>query len=94
MKILTHENEEIKLELINTEKATSKSIEKIKVFKQTAAELRGAKLIHIEPILNGLDCDDVNGIELYFELPDGTQRVIEVCPGEYEPDKLYMSLYQ
>lgn len=45
-------------------------------------DLAGAKLIFMEPIGGGYDF--LEGLILYFMLPNGDQRAIEIDPAEYE----------
>jgi hypothetical protein len=90
----TQLNEKTRLELIDTEKAQYKAVENVTQFKKIATELKGAKLLHMEPTTDGLNCTKVKGVTIYFALPNGQQRAINIYAGELEPDELYVELYQ
>ena len=92
MKILTHNNEEVELQEI--EELKCDPISDTDKLKEATLKLQGAKLMYMEPIVNGLGEKEIKGLIMYFKLSNGEQKAIECYPGDCEPDELYVSLYQ
>lgn len=92
MQILTRNNEE-NLKLLNTENLECNVIRTTTDLSAAVENLKGLKLLQIEPVLDGPNPTEVNSILIYFELPDGRQRVIDIAPSEIE-DRLSIHLYQ
>lgn len=64
--------------ILDIEKVEPEDKNNIQSIPGVLKELVGAKLIFMEPIGGGEDF--IEGLILYFELPNGDQRAIEVDP--------------
>lgn len=77
--------------ILDIEKVEPEDMSNIQSVPGILKDLVGAKLIFMEPIGGGYDF--LEGLILYFMLPNGNQRAIEIDPAEYESiDILYYKL--
>lgn len=90
MEVLIMEDIIKQLGLINIEKAEYKSIDSISEIKEVAAELKNSKLLYMEPIIDG---EKVAGLNMYFQLTNGTQKALEIYSSDTEPDVFCVNIY-
>ena len=68
--------------ILDIEQVEPETVNNIQGIPGILKDVVGAKLIFMEPIGDG--SDSLAGLILYFMLPNGDQRAIEIDPAEYE----------